>query len=70
MPVLADTLADALHRARDYPYSSNWICVCDDNSGESNAIPEDRPSPAFMSARESAIDEQAAWYGETDEWDN
>ena len=34
MPVLADTLDDALRKARDYPYATNWICVCV-NQGES-----------------------------------
>jgi len=29
--------------------------------------PEDRPSPTYVSARESAIDEQAAEYGDMDE---
>jgi hypothetical protein len=42
-----------------------------DDAVSLGSAPEDRPSPNFMSARESAIDEQAhysSWTAEGDSW--
>ena len=70
-----ESVEDALKELRDelgyhFGLDNNLIAfesdagVLVDEEGESR--PEDRPSPTYVSARESAIDAQAAEYGDMD----